>query len=197
MKPSRAHGFSLLELLFVLVIVGVLVSVSLAGYASIAQATALTTGAAALSDLFTEAKQDAVTKNLSVEVRIYDVPLSTDSHSAYRALQLHWLNADGTTPGIAPPLYLPASMIMDATVQHSSLIAANSQTVPTDMSDPRLNRQTRVFHFLADGSTDLTPGEPWFVTLRAESASDPNHFPNDWACLTLDPTTGHVQTYRP
>jgi uncharacterized protein (TIGR02596 family) len=195
--PSGAPAFSLLELLLAMTIVAGLVTASLAAYASIARAAALGTGADQLSDLLAEARSDATTQNLTVEVRLYDLPGSADPMPAYRAAQLHWLEADGTKPAIAAPLFLPASVVLDPTATRSSLIGANTIAAAPDPADPRLNGQTRVFHFLPDGSTDLAPGSAWFLTLRAATASDPNHFPPDWASITVDPTTGRTQIFRP
>ncbi len=196
MRDSRT-AFSLLELLIAMAVIGALAAASLAGYSAITRASALNTGAQLVSDALTEARQDAMTQNMTVEVRLYDVPASGAPSRAYRALQLHWLKADGTTPGATHPLFLPASVVLDASLLHSTLIAGNDQKPPTDATDPMLNGQTHIFHFLPDGSTDLTPASPWFVTLRAATASDPAHFPSDWACITVDPTTGRVQVYRP
>ena len=184
-------GFSLLELLFVLALVAGLVAATLGAYHSINQADSLDTAVQEVSDLLTEARGDAMTQNISVEVRLYDVPGTGDANPAYRVMQLHGLKNG------ASPLFLPDSVVLDTTEAHSSLIAANTEAPTPDASDSRLNAQTRVFHFLADGSTDLNSTAEWFLTLRPATSSDPAHFPTDWACLSLDPTTGRVQIFRP
>jgi hypothetical protein len=107
------------------------------------------------------------------------------------------VNAGGTTPALQPTLDLPAAVVMDATAAHSTLIGANGEAPTPDATDGLLNGQTRVFHFLPDGSTDLNPAMVWSLTVRAATQSDPAHFPNDWACLVIDPPTGRVQIYRP
>jgi uncharacterized protein (TIGR02596 family) len=196
--PSlHARAFSLLELLLVMALLGILAAAAFGGYAALTQATALTTGAGMLSDTLTGARQDAVARNMTVEVRLYDLATAAQPTAAYRALQLHWLEADGTTPAIEAPLLLPAAVIIDASAAHSPLIAGNSEVATADPADPRLNGQTRVFHFLPDGSTDLDPTAEWFVTLRAATTAASALFPNDWACVAIDPTTGRVQVYRP
>jgi len=150
-----------------------------------------------LSDALTEGRTDAVAQNTTVEVRIYDLPPQPGAAPVYDALQLHWLKADGTTPPVARPTLLSAWVVIDATAAHSPLIAANPQTATSDASDTRLNSGTRVFHFLPDGSTDLNPATNWFMTVRAATQSDPAHFPANWACVQVDPTTGRPQIYRP
>jgi len=191
------RSFSLLEMLLVLAVMAVVVGLVLEGYSATVQATAVTTGADMISDMLTEGRIDAVAQNTTVEVRIYDLPPQSGGAPVYDAMQLHWLRPNGTTPPVATPLLLPAWVVIDATAAHSPLIAENTNAPPPDASDPRLNSNTRVFHFLPDGSTDLNPATNWFMTVRAASQSDPAHFPANWACVRVDPTTGRPQIYRP
>ena len=186
------RGFSLLELVFALALVAGLTAIGLKGYGVFSQAAALTTGAEEASDLLAEGRDDAITQNITVEVRLY-----ADAGGVYRAAQLHWLKSDGTRPALRPPFFLPTSAVFDGTAAHSSLIAANPDTVGPDAGDPRVNGLTRAFHFLSDGSTDLSPGAKWFLTLRAATQSDPANFPSNWACLMIDPATGRVSILRP
>jgi len=132
-----------------------------------------------------------------VEVRIYDLPPQSGATPVYDAIQLHWVKADGTTPPLNNVLLLSSWVAIDATAAHSPLIGANAQTATPDASDTRLNSQTRVFHFLPDGSTDLNPATNWFLTVRPAAQSDPAHFPSNWACVKVDATTGRPQIYRP
>jgi uncharacterized protein (TIGR02596 family) len=196
-NSTARKGFTLLEMVVTVALIAALAGAGAAAYFAVIQATALDAATQLLGDFFAEARQDAVTQNMTVEVRLYQVPGAIDATPVYREMQLHWLEANGTTPPIRPPLALPASVVLDATAVHSSLIAGNAEAVPTDTGDPLLNKQTRVFHFLSDGSTDLNPAGSWFLTLRAAAQADPTHFPVNWACLTLDPVTGRVQIFRP
>jgi uncharacterized protein (TIGR02596 family) len=189
---GRPRGFSLLELLIVVAIVAGLGALGFAAYSAFRQASAISTGAQLVSDLLAEGREDAITQNITVEVRFY-----ADADSAYRVLQLHWLKPDGTKPALALPLFLPEPVAIDATAEHSTLIASNTDAVAPDPGDPRVNGATRAFHFLSDGSTDLDPAESWYLTLRAGTQSDPAHFPDNWACLTINPTTGKVAILRP
>ena len=196
-RAGTCRSFSLLEMLLVLALIAAGIALATEGYSATVQATAVTTGAAMIRDALIEARTSAVAQNTTVEVRIYDLPSQPGAAPVYDALQLHWLRADGTTPPVTSPLLLPSWVVIDATPTHSPLIAANTNAPPTDASDPRLNGQTRVFHFLPDGSTDLNPATNWFMTLRAAAQSDPAHFPSNWACVQIDATTGRPQIYRP
>ena len=193
----RARGFTLIELLLAMTVVAVLAALLLAGFSSLSVSAALSAAVGTLSDVMSEGRQEAITQNTPVEVRLYDVPSTTSAAPAYRALQLHWVQADGTRPAVSSVIFLPPTIQMDATAAHSPLIAANPVTATADPNDPNMNTQTRVFHFLPDGSTDLPAGSSWFVTLRAATQSDPANFPANWASVTLDPATGRAQIFRP
>lgn len=196
-RQAALRSFSLLEMIVVLAIMLGLSFLALQGCFAVVQASAITTGAQMLGDAMTEGRADAVAQNLTVEVRLYAVLPSSGSTATYSALQLHWIKPDGTTPPVAAPLLLSSWVAMDATAQHSSLIGANTQTATPDASDPRLNSDTRVFHFLPDGSTDLNPSTNWFVTVRPANQTDTSHFPANWACVQVDASTGRVQLYHP
>ena len=184
-------------MLLVLALIAGVVALAMEGYSTTVQASAVTTGVDMLRDALIEARADAVAQNTTVEVRIYDLPPQPGVAPVYNALQLHWLKDDKTTPPVTSPVLLPAWVVIDTTAAHSPLIAANTNNPPTDASDTRLNSQTRVFHFLPDGSTDLDPATRWFMTVRAATQSDPARFPSNWACVAVDATTGRPQIYRP
>lgn len=197
MHPAARRAFSLLELLFVLAIAAALTAAGLAGFASMMQANALSTGADRLQEALGAAQHAAMTQNVTVEVRFYAVPGPDGTGSFYRAVQARALNADGSITPVSPIMTLPVSVTIDPTPAHSPLLGSNTEAATADKSDPLLNGQTRVFHFLPDGSTDLDAATSWFATLRAATASNPAQFPSNWACVSLNPTTGRVQIYRP
>jgi uncharacterized protein (TIGR02596 family) len=196
-RRAACHSFSLLEMVMVLVLIAVGFALAVEGFSVSMRSTAVTTGAAMISDVLAEGRSDAVAQNTTVEVRIYDLAPQAGGAPVYDAVQLHWVNANATTPPANAVLFLPAWVAIDATPAHSPLIAANTNVAPADASDPRLNSQTRVFHFLPDGSTDLNPASNWFMTVRAATQSDPANFPSDWASVQVDATTGRAQVYRP
>ena len=193
---SRA-SFSLIELIFVLLVASALIFMAVEGLGGMAQGAAITTSAAMLDDALSDGRTLAMAENTPVEVRIYDLPPAPGAAPVYNALQLHWLKADGTTPPAASPVLLSTWVAIDATATHSTLIAVNNQVARPDAADSRLNTQTRVFHFMPDGSTDLNPAANWFMTLRAATQSDPARFPADWASVRVDAATGKVTVFRP
>jgi len=196
-RRAQNRGLSLFELLVVVAIIATLIALSTAGYYSAIQALAVTTGADMISETLTEARTSAVAQNTTVEVRFYSAPPPSGGSPVYGALQLHWSKPDGTTPPVAEPVLLPACAVIDATSAHSPLIDANTLPVTPDATDLRMNGDTRVFHFLPDGSTDLAPTTNWFLTVRPAAQSDPAHFPSNWASVGVNASTGRTEIYRP
>ncbi len=194
---NRRRGFSLLELALVLAVSAVLFALAALSYSGMMQSAALTTAADTISETFAEGRTSAMARNTTVEVRFYDVPSEPGAASTYSALQLHAIESNGTCSAVNHVMSLSPWVSMDATASHSPLIASNPQTATPDPTDTRLNAQTRVFHFLPDGTTDLNPATNWFVTVRPAGQSNPANFPSNWACVKIDPTTGHPQIYRP
>ncbi len=192
-RRTRASGFTLLEILVTMTVALLLLYLALAGFTRLIESNAIDGGAQTIIDCLAEARQDALAQNMTVEVRLYAAAIG----NGYSVLQLHAHNADGTTPAISPPVILPTNVVIDATAAHSSLVTTNAQTPAPDPGDSRLTPQTRCFHFLPNGSTDLASTGQWTLTVRAESQSDPARFPANWACVTLDPVTGRPQVYRP
>jgi uncharacterized protein (TIGR02596 family) len=191
------RGFSLLELVLAMVVGLVVLFLGMAGYARLVDSAAIDAGGQMVNDLLTEARQDAVSQNTAVEVRLYDTTPAPGQPTAYGSLQLRWMRSDGTTPPASPLLVLPQAAVIDATPSHSSLVTLNAETPTADPTDPRIDALTRSFHFLPDGSTDLAASGKWLLTLRALAQSNPARFPANWACVEIDPVTGRAQLYRP
>ena len=188
--PRRA-AFTLLELVVTLAMGLVLFYFAARAISGFIASSALNVGAQMINDSLAEARQDALTQNVPVEVRLYGT-----SPADYEAWQLRQSSTDGTTQALGPVITLPSGLAIDATTIHSTLVAATAAPAP-DPSDPRLNALTRCFHFLPGGATDLASSTQWTLTVRAAAQTDPAKFPANWACVTLDPVSGRAQVYRP
>ena len=98
---NRERGFSLIELLIVLVVVGVLVSVSVIGVQSTMRLRRVDTGAALVASKLTEARSNAIKRNKQIRLAI---------DTANRRLQVF----DGTT-AVGHPEYLPTGVTFTGT----------------------------------------------------------------------------------
>jgi len=186
-----------LEVVLALAVLLALFYFGITAYTRIVEASAVEAGAQMINDQLADARQDAISQNMAVEVRLYETAPVPGRPTAYGSLQLRWKESDGTTPPAARPLLLPQAAVIDATAVHSTLVTTNTEPPTADATDLRIDPLTRAFHFLPNGSTDLAPTGQWTLTVRAATQFNPANFPANWACVEVDPVTGRTQIYRP
>ena len=214
--PFRNRAFSLLELLAVIFIIGIVAVFVTPAASTILKGSQLTQSEQIVTDQFKLARQQAVTKNRSMQVRLirYGDPempgeKKTDKSTGnYRAIQVFEILESGAAVPLDKPQLLPQAILMSPGTL-STLLSNTNMLPPKDANatiDPPLPRgvnfeyQYVSFRFLPDGSTDLssTSGTVWHLTLHnindkpAGTAPPPNFF-----TLQVDPVSGTVRIYRP
>ncbi len=208
--PHVTKGFTLLELIVVISIMVIIVSLCIPAATSIQKSFQLTAGAQMVGNQLGLARQVAITRNHSVEIRFYqfgdsEVPgeqVTVPGSGQYRAFQAFEIQETGSANAMGKMQRLPVSIVMDSGVTLSSLI---SGFVPMTggtlgVSLPRVQTQYNAvsFRFLPDGSTNLAKTERWFLTLH--NMNDGNALalpPKNFATLQVNPSNGHIKSYRP
>lgn len=191
-RPPRLRAaFSLIELLVVLAIIGIVAVFAVPAASTIILGTELTRGSQVMSSQFSQARQAAITRNRTIELRLIkfadpEVPAekSTDPKTwKFRSIQLMEVLPNGALVALQKPERLPGSVQMNDG-PYSSLLSANAETtgqIPpvlvsasSSNSEPALPRMAKgeernyqyvAFHFLPDGSTDLKAYGKWYVTI--------------------------------
>lgn len=204
MKHPIDSGFSLLEMLVVILIISIIAAFAVPVVTGVNRSSQLARGTQIVSDQLAIARQTAITRNRQVEVRFFQFadPEQPGSRNCFRGLQtLEVVNARTVSPldKVQP---LPTNVIIDASAALSSLLdPAQNAAVPGTDPLPRVgtNYQYVSLRFRPDGSTNLLPTKgPWFLTLHEEIHGDGlARPPANFATLEIDPINGGVKFYRP
>jgi uncharacterized protein (TIGR02596 family) len=213
MKSTYSHkpegGFTLIEMLVVLAVLAVLFATATPVALGVMQSSRLSSSGEAMLGRLLEAQQMAIAQDTDVEVRIYQgTDPAVGVTPRWCALQTFVLRvsnnsaADATGEGTFEPaetlLKLDASVAVSSEVKLSSLL--NLKSVAEDAgagsSGVGLTRHV-AFRFHSDGSTDLTPGKQWFLTLIGPASGTVSSPPANYYAIQIDPATGRLRSFRP
>lgn len=209
MSPLRIYrrscqGFSLLELLTVIMLLSILAVLVVPSIRGISSATDLTVSGATVVDSLNLARQTALSANRPVEVRFFEVPRSTDPKLAFRAIGIYVIGDNGPTP-VSKLQWLRDNVVMSDTDSFGTLLRGlptGQSALPSGGAGGNFNY--RSFTFRPDGAASLPhtapvgTGDTWHVMLYDErqpptgSAAPKNH-----VTVQLLPETGRTRTFQP
>ena len=194
-KASQ-RGFSLVELLVVIVVIGIIAGFAVPATQSVMRGSAMQSAIAQLSDHLSFARQYAVANSRTVEVRFYrfgdpEIPgedAENPSSGHFRSFQSFTRSDVGPWVPISKIIQLPDQVIINPGARLSTIIGeeypvrgVSSQQVRQDPNAPELPRGVgRKYdyvpvRFVSSGATDLAPvGRPgaasqggrWHVTVH-------------------------------
>ena len=218
-------GFSLIELLVVMGIIGILTVLSMQGFLAVTRGSSLTAAGQFLRDGLEFARQTAESKNSTVEVRIYQLPANASSTPTdYRAFQI-FLKGGQTTPvytAVTKITYLPQPIVLSTdatktTFLNLTYVNTGGQTVnqPVPGATPPAgaaavslpvygtNYNYLYFCYTPSGGTNLPPPPPasnqWFATLVPKNSPliAGNGVPSDFVTVIIDPALGNARLFHP
>lgn len=216
LKRFRPSGFSLIEMIVVVGIIAIIAVFAVPAASTVIRGSQLTQASQILTDQLNLARQQALTKNRSIEVRFYrfgdaEQPgeeADKPDTGKFRAIQLFEVLESGVPVPISKIQRLPNTVVfndgdLSTLIDTKDGSSTQAPKKPTD-ADPELPRgverryEYSAFRFLPDGSTNLPPTKNWYTTLHSindvikDEVPPPNFF-----TLQIDPVSGTTKGYRP
>jgi uncharacterized protein (TIGR02596 family) len=201
-----ATGFSLIELLVVVAVIALLATLAVPAFNAITNAGSIEHSADQIAGACGLARQTAVSKNRSVEVRFYEVP-AEGWPSDFRAFQLFEIGDSGEATALTKVFTLRLPAIISRDTGLSTLLdnARPKRTKEWTVKDPQValpragtTYECRAFRFRPNGTTDLPIDTKWHLTVvdakKPGSAAQP---PDNFATVWVEPATGAVKILRP
>ena len=208
---SVLRGFSLIELLVVIAIIAMLTALLAPAVSTTMRGSQLIRGGDKALAVLSLARQTALAKNQSVEVRFYqygdpEVPgesANSPASGKFRAIQAFKIDDSNNATPVGKIETLPTSIIMDSGSTSTLLGSSQKTTLTTPPAIPRAGTSYNccAFRFLADGSANLIPKTStthWTVTFHnivdGDGRSSP---PANFITIQIDPANGSLKTWQP
>lgn len=208
-------GFSLVEMIVVVGIIAVIAAFAVPAANTIIRGSQISQASQLVTDQISLARQMALTKNRSVEVRFYryadsEQPgedIEKPETGKFRAIQLFEIQENGVAIAIGKITRLPMSVVINdgklTTLIDTEGNSSQKPKEPVD-ADPELPRGVKKkyeyssFRFLPDGSTNLPVTKTWYATIHAiTDIVDSDTPPPNFFTIQVDPVSGTTKSYRP
>lgn len=206
----RRAGFSLIELLAVIGIMSVLAAAILPAIRGPMDSVFLRGATDTLNSEFSIARQTSISRNLPVEVRIYQA----GPDNAWRIVALvipASASAQGSDEWLDKPKVIPDNIVLDPSQDYSTVISEAAAPVsPANKIAPWLgqepdgapgilkNKSYVGFLFQPDGSTNLPHDRPWCLTLKNPRSPATGAAPAvNFVTLVIDSQTGRTLAVQP
>ena len=218
----RPRGFTLVEVLVVLALIGMLLFMTVPGLKDVFKGSKLTSTADQFANDLSLARQAAIKENTPVEVRFYKFhDVNAKNEERFAAYQFYSLRQDLNTPSdytterIAKPVlekmrYIPAGVVLLDSVQWSTILTDSKIRKDTELvrglvpGEKETQAEYRSFIITPEGETSLdrSGAKHWYLTMVNEqdvqkAQNLESIKPANFICLQIDPFTSNVRRYQP
>jgi len=209
-NTSKSHGgFSLLELLIVMTIIVVMSSLMGPTLSTVIRGTNLTQGADKVIGILSIARQTAVTRAQTVEVRFYcytnqEVPAD---NGQCHALQAFAINDSGNATPIMKVQTLPQTVVISTNSAWSTLFTQPVNTTIATNGMPSIPKVGTAYTFYAfqygrSGTTSLARNANqtnWCVSVvnAHDVMGGASTYPANFTTIVIDPYNGSLKVYHP
>jgi uncharacterized protein (TIGR02596 family) len=197
-RPGAASGFTLIELMVVIAIMGVIFTLVVPVVSSILDSNSLTVAAQMAADQISLGRQIASARNRTVEVRIIMLPHPTGGGSDYSAIQLWVNNAANTMQPATRLARFPQAIAFSQNANFSKLLSSGSTGTITSAGSNEAYTSFQISPagvVSANGAT-LAMSDTYLAIVSSRFASNPSLPPN-YALVQINPNTGTPKVYRP
>ncbi len=208
---KRLSGFTLIEMLVVLTVIGMLFAFSAPQLFSLLQASSLSSAGSLVRNKLSQAQQMALSKNIDVEVRFFRFSdeLQAQVEDKIRGFQFYKYNEVGKAVAVSQFYRVQSPVIISTDPKLSTLLQPGTtgrspvkgiSPIPVGVGTQREKSPYLSFRFRPDGSTDLPgkspAGDTWHITLVKEG-SDARGVPDNFYTIQIDSYNGKISEYRP
>lgn len=185
---QKSRAYSLIELLVVVALAVVLMRLTVPALVAVSLGSAISRGGQALGDQIITARQEAVSKNRDLEVRL--ISLSEDTPpAAYHAIQI-W-SVEDPEP-VSRLVRLPDGALIVSSL--SPLLTADGLVSGTTNFSGLGSCDYAGFRIRANGALEsaVNSSNNFLTVQRSDGALEANFY-----ALCVNPLTGHVRILRP
>jgi uncharacterized protein (TIGR02596 family) len=191
-RTQRAAGFTLLELMLIVIILTILVTLVTTSFKSSLSSQQVNAAASRLSGDLNQAAQLAITRNQTIAVvflREKNALADKSDQLQYRGWQLQAVNP---LTGVLEPIDEPSRL-------EGGMILMNHHAYSSLLHQEQPDGEPRALRFKPAGGTDLPTGpeKHWCLTLalETEAVKEPNVLPKSSRTLVVNGHTGMVTVY--
>jgi len=215
---TKKRGFSLIEMMLVLAVVGLLMALAAPNLFSLMSASTLTSQGSVVRNQLTFAQQKAVSLSADVEVRFFKVAdfSSARTDAVFSAFQLFQYNREGDMVPISKFIRIrnPVAIHEGLSTLLQPGVGSTKEDKKFGYDSPRTDfydapsgtggelasSQYVSFRFRPDGGTDLPAKagtDTWYLTLVQGEGAIEDSEPDNFVCLQINPHNGQITEFRP